>query len=232
MKLTSQVLAGAPSFLNPAGDRVLSLRGLRAPMIENLGETQDCYETIDFTDNDIRVLGNFPVLIRLKTILIAKNRVNTIHASFPKSLPNIKSISLIANNITGLADLDALKECSKLENLYLGQNPVTHTQNYRSWLIWRIPSLKVLDFEKVKDREREVAKALFGTHDEPTKLANELTKIKATTAGPESKENKQIDLMITKLTPEARAKLEEDLKKATTLAEIDRIETALKTGRL
>ena len=36
---------------------------------------QDQFDTIDFTGNDIRKVGGFPRLERLKTLLLSRNRV-------------------------------------------------------------------------------------------------------------------------------------------------------------
>ena len=48
------------------------------------------------------------------------------------------------------------------------------TQNYRYWVIWRCPSVRYLDFVKVRDSERSKAEDLFGTADEPTDLATKV----------------------------------------------------------
>jgi hypothetical protein len=45
-------------------------------------------------------------------------------------------------------------------------------QNYRYWVIWRCPSVRFLDFAKVRDVERSKATELFGTVEEPTDLAS------------------------------------------------------------
>jgi len=45
-------------------------------------------------------------------------------------------------------------------------------QNYRYWVLWRCPSVRFLDYQKVKDAERNKAKELFGTVEEPTELAS------------------------------------------------------------
>ena len=45
------------------------------------------------------------------------------------------------------------------------------TQNYRYWVLWLCPQVRFLDYVKVKDAERQKAKELFGTADEPTELA-------------------------------------------------------------
>jgi hypothetical protein len=50
-------------------------------------------------------------------------------------------------------------------------------QNYRYWVIWRCPTVRYLDFAKVRDVERKKAKELFGTADEPTELASKVRTI-------------------------------------------------------
>jgi hypothetical protein len=47
-------------------------------------------------------------------------------------------------------------------------------QNYRYWIIWRCPSVRYLDFAKVRDIEHKKAKELFGTAEEPTDLASKV----------------------------------------------------------
>ena len=45
--------------------------------------------------------------------------------------------------------------------LSLLHNPVVTRRNYREYVIHKFPNLRVLDFKKVKDKEREAAKKLF-----------------------------------------------------------------------
>lgn len=49
--------------------------GYKIPEIENLGATGDQFDTIDFSDNDIRRLDGFPYLKRLKCLLLNNNRI-------------------------------------------------------------------------------------------------------------------------------------------------------------
>jgi hypothetical protein len=44
-------------------------------------------------------------------------------------------------------------------------------QHYRYWVLWRCPTVRFLDYQKVKDAERQRAQELFGTEEEPTELA-------------------------------------------------------------
>lgn len=79
-------------YINPVRDRELDLRGklieeifenfyfqfflgYKLPEIQNMGATLDQFDTIDFSDNDLRKLGGFPFLQRLKCLLLNNNRI-------------------------------------------------------------------------------------------------------------------------------------------------------------
>lgn len=203
-------------------------------MIENLGISKDQNDSIDLTDNAIRVFGNFPKLVRLRTLLLANNRISHIQPTIAQSIPNLHTLVLTGNSIANLSELDALSGFPELTFLTLIDNPVTSKDYYRSWVIWRNPHIRVLDFQKVKDTERTRAKELFGqTHSEPTELATQI--IGARSSGTalrtfDSSGNSTATTQVQKLTEEEREKLRQSLKQATSLAEIDRIEKALKSG--
>jgi U2 small nuclear ribonucleoprotein A' len=88
-------------------------------------QDQDC---IDFTDNDITHLTNFPLNRRLTTLLLARNRVAAIAPNLAQSIPNLTTIVLTQNNFAELADLDPLGNFTKLTQLSLLENPVTRKE--------------------------------------------------------------------------------------------------------
>lgn len=49
--------------------------GYKIPQIENMGATLDQFDTVDFSDNDLRKLDGFPYLPRLKCLLLNNNRI-------------------------------------------------------------------------------------------------------------------------------------------------------------
>lgn len=49
--------------------------GYKIPQIENMGATLDQFDTIDFSDNDLRKLDGFPYLPRMKCLLLNNNRI-------------------------------------------------------------------------------------------------------------------------------------------------------------
>lgn len=85
----------------------------------------DC---IDFTDNDIAQLANFPLSPRLRTLLLARNRVASIQPTLHKSIPGLTTLVLTSNRFAELADLDPLKNFASLTHLTLVENPVTRKE--------------------------------------------------------------------------------------------------------
>jgi U2 small nuclear ribonucleoprotein A' len=89
------------------------------------GQDQDA---IDFTDNDISSLSNFPFFPRLQTLMLARNRVNHIQPTLASSIPCLTTLVLTSNNMAELADLDPLRDFAKLTHVVLMENPVTRKE--------------------------------------------------------------------------------------------------------
>ncbi|KAJ4423054.1 U2 snRNP complex subunit [Gnomoniopsis sp. IMI 355080] len=234
VRLTADLIQNSLSYLNPLKERELDLRGHRIPTIENLGVAGP-QDSIDFTDNDIQILGNFPLSPRIRTLLLARNRVASIQPNLPNSIPGLTNLVLASNNLTELSDLDVLGKFPRLTQLVLMDNPVTKKEHYRYWVIWRCPTVRFLDYQKVRQAEREKANAVFGTAEEPTELATKIMGIKsstfnvATSNGTATSGSRMKRL---KLTDKEKSRLQERIKKATSLQEIIELEKALEEGRL
>ncbi|PPQ62798.1 hypothetical protein CVT24_000492 [Panaeolus cyanescens] len=237
MKLTPELLAQAQSHLNPVKERQLDLRGYKIPAIENLGVTRDQHDAIDFTDNAIITLGNLPLLKRLHTLLLANNRIQNISPSIHLSVPNLHTLVLTNNNITELGDLEPLKELKHLTYISLLGNPVREKKWYREWLAFRFPSLRVIDFQRIRDKERTQAKQLFVTSEGlPTALA---TTISTTVSTHSSKATLTIDepkLAASNvkagrlMSKEDQEKVKAAIAKATSMEEVRRLERSLREG--
>jgi U2 small nuclear ribonucleoprotein A' len=137
-----------------------------------------------------------------------------------------------------LADLDPLRGLSKLTHLVLLDNPIARKQHYRSWIVWRCPSVRFLDFEKVRDDERKASKKLFGTSEKPTDLAREILRVRSA-GGVDVEMDGEDDAGANgavvgrvKLKPEERKKVEALIRSAKSLAEIERLEELLARGRV
>ncbi|KAI0478451.1 L domain-like protein [Xylariaceae sp. FL0804] len=249
MRLTAELLQNSPSWLNALKERELDLRGHRIPAIENLGVAGP-QDAIDFVDNDIQVLGNFPLSPRIRSLLLQRNRVSAIQPTLAHSIPNLTSLQLESNNLAELADLDPLGSFPFLTHLVLRDNPVTRKEHYRYWILWRCPALRFLDYQKVKAAEREQARELFGAAAaEPTELASRIMGVKsktfdasvssastagaATTNGGSGGSGGLSSRMARiKLTEQEKRRLQDMIKKATSLDEITRLEVMLREGRM
>jgi U2 small nuclear ribonucleoprotein A' len=127
MRLSAELLGSSEQRTNPLGEREIVLRGLAIPAIEHLGVTRDAFDAMDFSDNRLGRLDNFPRLSRLSSLKLSGNVVSSVDANnFSKNLPNLINIDLSYNQISSLAEVGNLgKGCSKLEFLSLHANPVT-----------------------------------------------------------------------------------------------------------
>jgi U2 small nuclear ribonucleoprotein A' len=152
MRLTADLILSSPAFINPVQDRELDLRGNKLSIIENLGATQDQYDTINLNDNDIQKLEGFPLLKRLKSIYISNNRISRIAPRFGQNLPSLETLILSFNKIESLQELDNLSDLKNLRVISLEKNPVTTKPNYRLYLISKLPRIKLIDFKKVKPK--------------------------------------------------------------------------------
>ncbi|KAI0067942.1 L domain-like protein, partial [Artomyces pyxidatus] len=239
MKLTPELLAQASSALNPIKERQLDLRGYKIPAIENLGVTKDQHDAIDFTDNSLVVLGNLPLLRRLNTLLLANNRIASISSSLHLSAPNLHTLVLTNNNISELGDLEPLRELKGLKYLSLLGNPVQEKKWYREWLAWRLPGLRVLDFQRIRDKERQIARSVFLTGDGllnalATTLSTTVSthSSKPTTSSDEPRPIPTHSKAGRLMSKEEADKVKEAIAKATSIEEIRKLERSLKEGFL
>jgi len=164
MRLSAEILQNSEQRPNALGERELVLRGRGIPFIEHLGITRDAYDTFDLSDNRLLKLENFPRLSRLSNLMCSSNYIESIAEinTLSKNLPNITSLTLSYNRISSLHQLvNCGVAFPKLEFLTLVGNPVTRKQYYRLYAIHHIPSLKVLDMQKIKQSERDKANRLI-----------------------------------------------------------------------
>ncbi|KAL8796131.1 MAG: hypothetical protein Q9195_001464 [Heterodermia aff. obscurata] len=237
MRLTAELIQNSLSYLNPLKERELDLRGHKIPAIENLGVAKD-QDAIDFTDNDISTLANFPLSPRLHTLLLARNRITSIQPTLANSIPNLTCLILTQNNLAELADLDTLRHFTKLTHLSLLDNPVTRKEHYRFWIIWRCPTVRFFDYQKVKDVERARATELFGTFKEPSTLASKIMGIKSRTYDIPSTSDAANGIAPgdksyrVKLTEKEKKRVETLIRNAKSLQEITRLEKELNEGRI
>ncbi|XP_045473286.1 U2 small nuclear ribonucleoprotein A' [Harmonia axyridis] len=228
VKLTAELIQNSMQYTNPVKDRELDLRGYRIPEIENLGATGDQFDTIDFSDNDIRKLDGFPYLKRLKCLFFNNNRIVRIGEHLEDYIPSLESLVLTGNHIEEVGDLEPLNTLPNLQSLSLLHNPVTAKQHYRLYLIYKLPHLRLLDFRKVKEKEREEAKQLFKSK-KGKELQKEIAK-RSKTFVPGGNTNQ-----ISKskgLTEQEIRKIREAIINANSLEEVERLQKQLQAGQI
>jgi len=129
-----------------------------------------------------------------------------------------------------------LKELKGLKYLSLMGNPVQEKKWYREWLAWRLPALRVIDFQRIRDKEREAGKSLFLTAEGlPTALATTISTTVSTTSKlavttdeprPAASTTKAGRLM----SKEDADKVKQAIAKATSVEEVKRLERSLREG--
>lgn len=226
MRLTLDLLQQAGQTISPSKHRQLTLRGFKIPAIENLGTTQDEYEAIDLGDNDIIKVANIPPLQRLKVLILVNNRITRIAEDAFTSLPNLQSLVLTNNKLEKMVDIEPLFKIKSLQRLSLLENPLTKIKHYRPFLIHKCSeNLRILDFNRIKDKDRKAATALFaGERGEkllqevgPARGAHVTDTAAATANAPSS---------------DVIEKIKRAIAEATTIEEVTRLEKALKSGVL
>ncbi|XP_076234657.1 small nuclear ribonucleoprotein polypeptide A'-like U2A [Calliopsis andreniformis] len=224
VKLTPDLIQQSMQYINPVKDRELDLRGYKIPTIENLGATLDQFDTIDFSDNDIRKLDGFPLLKRIKTLFFNNNRIVRIGEGLEHCIPNLETLMLTGNMIQELGDLEPLTQLKNLTNLCLLQNPVSAKPQYRQYVVYRFPQLRLLDFRKIKMKEREAAIAYFRSK-KGKEMVREIAK-KAKTQASGTAADKPLT------TPEERNKIREAITNASSLEEVQRLSKLLQAGHM
>ena len=157
VKLTSEVISKGFQYMNVSKEYELSLRGFKIMEIQNLSATNDQFACINLTDNSISEVNYLPQLKRLKTLMLINNRISRIEKDFAINCPFLTNLVLTNNKITDFEQIDNIASCKSLEKLYLVDNVVTKMKNYRLYVIYKIPTLRILDYQRVTKKEREEA---------------------------------------------------------------------------
>lgn len=117
------------------------------------------------SDNELRKLANFSYLNRLTSLILTNNRIKQL-SDLSENLPSLENIFLMNNKISDLQEVYKLGSLPKLQRLVLVNNLVTELPNYRLLVIGHIPTLRILDFEKVTKKERMDAEKLLAAQKE------------------------------------------------------------------
>ncbi|XP_057473451.1 U2 small nuclear ribonucleoprotein A'-like [Actinidia eriantha] len=234
VRLTADLIWKSSHFFNAIRERELDLRGNKIPVIENLGATEDQFDCIDLSDNEIVKLENFPYLSRLGTLLMNNNRITRINPKIGEFLPKLHSLVLTNNRLTNLVEIDPLASLPKLQFLSLLDNNITKKPNYRLYVIHKLKSLRLLDFKKVKHKERIEAQNLFSSQEAEEQAKKESAKTFVpgeVPSTPEVPKEEQTPKTVAP-TPEQIIAIKAAIVNSQTLEEVARLEKALRSGQL
>ncbi|XP_073295684.1 U2 small nuclear ribonucleoprotein A'-like isoform X3 [Primulina huaijiensis] len=203
-------------------------------VIENIGATEDQFDTIDLSDNEIVKLENFPFLSRLGTLLLNNNRITRINPNLGEFLPKLHTLVLTNNRLTNLVEIDPLVSLPKLQFLSLLDNSITKKPNYRLYVIHKLKSLRVLDFRKVKEKERVEANKLFASKEaeEAAKMESAKTVVPGEIPSTQDVAKEDQTHKPVAPTPEQILAIKAAIVNSQTLEEVARLEQALKSGQL
>ena len=87
MRLTSELICDARAYYNPLRQREIDLRGLKIPVMENLGSIDNQFDVVDLSDNSISVIENIPKFHRLKSLLLSNNLISKIAKNLGANVP-------------------------------------------------------------------------------------------------------------------------------------------------
>ncbi|KAK3228965.1 hypothetical protein Dsin_000846 [Dipteronia sinensis] len=209
---------------------LIRVSGNKIAVIENLGATEDQFDTVDLSDNEIVKL-EMQLLKRLGTLIINNNRITRINPNIGEFLPKLHSLVLTNNRLVNLVEIDPLASLPKLQFLSLLDNNITKKPNYRLYVIHKLKSLRVLDFKKVKNKERMEAANLFSSKEVEEEAKKESTKTFEVPSVTEVPEEQQTPKVVAP-TPEQIIAIKAAIVNSQTLEEVARLEKALKSGQL
>ena len=96
-------------------------------------------------------------------LLLTNNQISRVQEGLHKSLPKLSALVLTRNHIATFEEIDRIACFANLKNLVLWGNPVTKRKYYREYVIFKCKHLEVLDFRKIKEKDRDDAYALFNS---------------------------------------------------------------------
>lgn len=233
VKLTPELINQSMQFINPCRERELDLRGYKIPQIENLGATLDQFDTIDLSDNDLRKLDGLPYLPRLKCLLLNNNRILRIGEDLQECVPNLNSVILSGNNLQELGDLEPLAQLPNLETICLLMNPVSTKPYYREYMAYKFPHLRLLDFRKIKQKDRKAAQEYFRSKQGKEMLKDIAKKSKLSAAAAAMAEASGKSTGGGRFAnPDDLQRIREAIKRASSLQEVERLSQILQSGQI
>ncbi|XP_029443877.1 leucine-rich repeat-containing protein 61 [Rhinatrema bivittatum] len=151
-KVTSQLLKSKSGEFDLESILFLKLKGLGIYELGCIGECLSL-ERLDLSNNNITHLGPLASLKLMVVLNVSANRIVTLEPL--GSCESLQSLNVAGNHISSLENLQSLAGLRKLETIRLRDpisnlsNPLCTSSTYRSSVLDMIPSIKVIDGERV-----------------------------------------------------------------------------------
>jgi U2 small nuclear ribonucleoprotein A' len=159
-----------------------------------------------------------------------------LYFAFRFSLSSLYPRFIRITQLKDFASLQPLFGLKKLEFLVLTSTAISQLPHYRSWLISNIPSIRWLDYSKVKQSERDHASSLFYTAEgTSTDLARSIgtqsVSVEQAESGAKGAKTFEVEQAQSKgLNDEQKLRIRKAIEKAGTLEEIQRLKRMLADG--
>lgn len=233
MKFTPSVVIDAPTYYVDHFngrfniDKCVILRNMQLEsdpelMTISLRHLPHPVHILDLTNNELTEFPNLRDNKDIHTLLLSRNQISQLNGDY---LPHhLTHLVICNNNIISFEQLNGLQNSPKsLRSLQLRGNSVVHLEGYREYVLRLVPNLRILDYTRVTDQERERSKKVDlsdgGIH------SNRIPGIMS-----RDKDMEMMHMVIDKMSEERRKELNKQLTNATSLEEINRIEKLLSGG--
>ncbi|KAI9352618.1 hypothetical protein BDR26DRAFT_929173 [Obelidium mucronatum] len=123
--------------------------------IENLDVYCRHLEMLYLQNNQINKIENLHKLKELQYLNLALNNITKIENL--ERCESLAKLDLTVNFVEDCLDLESLKPCIMLRELFLVGNPCSQVDGYREFAIATLPQLKVLDGKEIEKSERIAA---------------------------------------------------------------------------
>lgn len=178
MRLNIHLVRRAPQFTNTLLQREIDLRGLRLSSLDEnvLVLLDNNFDVINLTSNALTTLEYFPTasaanhqslkMDRVVSLIVHRNEIRRLSTpSCVLALPNVQNFLADKNQIAAVRELCCLRYWKKLEVISLEENPIwdSNAENFseekiRAFLVFLCPKLKLINYERVLEADRELAK--------------------------------------------------------------------------
>lgn len=111
---------------------------------------------LDLSFNNIETIEGLDTLVNLEDLSLSNNRISKMDSL--DALVKLQVLSLGNNQIGNIMNVIYLRRFTCLRTLSLAGNPIAEAEDYKMFIYAYLPDLVYLDFRRIDDQARELAK--------------------------------------------------------------------------